>query len=307
VKFGEFLRAFAKFMWLLLGGHIQLLHVHVSSRASFWRKSFFLFPAFLSGLPTVLHLHGSEFAIFFEKECGDLRKRIVQYVFNRVSRVVVLSSAWKIWVQGICTNPNVKAIYNPAMLTAGSTPWVQRKQGTVLFLGRLGTRKGTYDLLDAVAQLVVKHPQLKLLLGGDGELDQVRIRANELGISGNIELLGWLRGDEKDQYLQSAMIYALPSYNEGLPMSILEAMAAGLPIVSTPIGGIPEAVADGLEGFLVEPGDVAALANRLDRLLSEPGLAEGMGAAARRKVETSFSAEVILPQVEAVYRELGVT
>jgi glycosyltransferase involved in cell wall biosynthesis len=101
------------------------------------------------------------------------------------------------------------------------------------------------------------------------------------------------------------MLYALPSYNEGLPMSVLEAMAAGLPVLATPVGGIPEAVSDGVEGFLVAPGDVAALAARLAQLLQDDGLAQRMGAAARRKVETTFSSQAVLPHVEKMYQELG--
>lgn len=88
-------------------------------------------------------------------------------------------------------------------------------------------------------------------------------------------------------------------------MSVLEAMAAGMPILSTPVGGIPEAITDGVEGFLVSPGDVAALAARLQQLLQDDALAARMGAAARRKVELCFSSQAVLPRVQAMYQELG--
>ncbi len=105
--------------------------------------------------------------------------------------------------------------------------------------------------------------------------------------------------------MQAARIYLLPSYNEGLPMSVLEAMAAGLPVITTPVGGIPEAVTDGVEGFLVQPGDVDALAGRLAQLLRDDALTQQMGAAARRKIEQTFSAEAILPHIDALYAGLG--
>ena len=298
-------RAAFRFWGLLVRGRVALVHVHVASRASFWRKSLLMLPAFLLGIPVILHLHGAEFALFYEKECGSIRKQIVCSVFNKASRVVVLSSVWKSWVQGISRNPHVVVIYNPVLLPVKHS-WDTRKHGEVLFLGRLGKRKGTYDLLEAAARLARNQPQFRLLLGGDGELDQVWARAIELHIADKVELLGWIREVNKERYLASAMIFALPSYNEGLPMSVLEAMAAGLPVISTPVGGIPEAVTDGIEGFLVEPGDVSALANRLEQLLSNPELAEHMGKAARRKIETAFSAETILPQLEKLYTELGV-
>jgi glycosyltransferase involved in cell wall biosynthesis len=99
-------------------------------------------------------------------------------------------------------------------------------------------------------------------------------------------------------------VYARPSYNEGLPMSLLEAMAAGLPVLTTPIGGIPDAVRDGVEGWLVTPGDRVALAEALRKLFSDGAQRRAMGARARQRVESTFSAQVLLPQLEHLYRTL---
>ena len=282
-----------------------LVHVHVASRASFWRKAAFFLLAFLFRIPAILHLHGAEFALFYDKECGRLRKRFVSFVFDHCARVIVLSAAWQTWVQRMTVNPNVLSIYNPVLLPARSRRWERRTPGAVLFLGRLGHRKGSYDLLEAVARIAARRPDVRLLLGGDGEIDEVRARAAELGIADKVDLLGWIRGQDKERLLGTAVLYVLPSYNEGLPVSVLEAMAAGLPILSTPVGGIPEAVTDGVEGFLVEPGDVSALADRLDRLLGDAQLARTMGQAARHKVEVAFSANAVVPQIEAMYVEMG--
>jgi glycosyltransferase involved in cell wall biosynthesis len=297
--------AYAHFLGLLVLGRVDLIHVHTASRASFWRKSYFFLLAFAFRVPTILHLHGAEFAVFYEKECGSWRKHFVRYVFDNVTRLVVLSSAWKTWVEAMSANPHVLAIYNPVLFPEKANDWDKRKSGSILFLGRLGKRKGSYDLLDAAAQLAATHPGFRLLLGGDGELEQVRLRSSELGIADKVEFLGWVQGVDKERYLTESMIYVLPSYSEGLPMSILEAMAAGLPVVSTPIGGIPEAVTDGVEGFLVAPGDIAALSKSLKRLLADDGLAQRMGQAARKKVEMTFSSDAILPKLETLYGELG--
>jgi len=289
----------------LLRGQVFLLHVHVASRASFWRKSGFFLLARCFGVPTILHLHGAEFAQFYEKECGALRQRFIRYVFDGASRVVVLSEAWRLWVAGISRNRRIETIFNPVILPPAVTPWTERQPGSVLSLGRLGKRKGTYDLLDAGARSGAAVGALKLMLGGDGEVEQARARAVALGTEAQLDLLGWVSGADRERYLGLATVYALPSYNEGLPMSILEAMAAGLPVLSTPVGGIPEAVTDGVEGYLVAPGDIDALAARLQQLLLEPGLASRMGAAARRKVESTFSSDAVLPRVERLYAELG--
>jgi glycosyltransferase involved in cell wall biosynthesis len=283
----------------------RLIHIHLSSRASFWRKLPFFLLAFLNRIPTILHLHGAEFAVFHDQECGRARKAMVRFVFDHSDRIVVLSGAWKEWVHGMCANPRVIVIYNPVSVPPVA-PWRDRARGDVLSLGKLGERKGSYDLLQAVTKMTTARPDLRLLLGGDGEVERVRARARELGIDDRVRLLGWVRGEEKERLLSSAALYTLPSYNEGLPMSVLEAMAAGLPILTTPVGGIPEAVTHGVEGILVDPGDVRALADALNRLLGDRELARQMGEAARRKVEKLFSANAVLPNVEALYEEMGV-
>lgn len=297
--------ALATFVWLALSGQIALVHIHVASRASFWRKSLFFWPAWVFRVPVIMHLHGAEFAIFYEQECGWLRKALVRAVFDRAARVVVLSAAWNRWMRSVTRNPRVETIFNPVLVPVENA-WNKRTPGQVLFLGRLGARKGSFDLVGAFSKLVPDRPEASLLMGGDGELAQTMRCADELGVGSHVELLGWVGAEQRANLLASSWLYALPSYNEGLPMSVLEAMAAGVPVLSTPVGGIPEVVTDGVEGFLVPPGDVQALAERMARLLSDAALARAMGVAARRKIETTFSSAAVLPQVERMYEALGI-
>ncbi|GJJ04897.1 polysaccharide biosynthesis protein [Duganella rhizosphaerae] len=304
-KLRVLLRSWCQFCGLLLTGQIGLLHVHVSRRASFWRKALFFLPAFLFRVPAVLHLHSGAFHEFYERECGSAGRWLVRLVFDRAAQVIVLSQTWRQWAATITSNPNVHAIYNPVLMPAAPPDWGKRIAGQTLFFGRLGKNKGSYDLLEAACQLAPRFPQLLLRMGGDGELPQTAARAGELGIAQHVQLLGWVRGADKERALASATLYVLPSYSEGLPMSVLEAMAAGLPVLTTPVGGIPEAVADGVEGFLIAPGDVAALARRWEQLLNDPELARRMGTAARHKIATTFSAEAVLPKVEQLYRTMG--
>ncbi|TFW21156.1 glycosyltransferase family 1 protein [Massilia arenosa] len=304
-KLRAMLSGYARFLWLLVSGQVGLAHIHVASRASFWRKSVIFLLAFLFRKPAVLHLHGGEFKIFYEQESGPLKRRFISWIYNRAAHVIVLSEAWKRWVMSISSNPNVDVICNPVLMPATVPDWTARKQGVVLCLGRMNKGKGSYDLLQAAADIVPKTP-IQLHLGGDGETAQVQQRAQELGIAPHVHVLGWVRADAKQKELAEASIFVLPSYNEGLPMSVLEAMANGLPIVSTPVGGIPEAVSDGVEGFLVQPGDVRALADRLALLANDPALAHRMGAAARRKVEAAYSTDAVVPRLEKIYKDLGI-
>jgi glycosyltransferase involved in cell wall biosynthesis len=149
---------------------------------------------------------------------------------------------------------------------------------TVLALGRLGQRKGTYDLLCAVESLPAHvRSRVHLRLAGDGEVDQVRAQVAARGLGDTVDVVGWLGPRERDEALRQADIFVLPSYDEGLPMALLEAMAHGLVPITTPVGGIPEAVTDGVHGLLVPPGDPAALARALHRLVENDTLRERLG------------------------------
>ncbi len=119
-------------------------------------------------------------------------------------------------------------------------------------------------------------------------------------------MLGWIAGEDKVRAFERAAIYCLPSYSEGLPVSVLEAMAAGLPVVSTAIAGTPEAVAEGENGFLIVPGDRAALADRLIRLARDPSLRSGMGGAGRAIAEERFGSEAIAARLRKLWESVFV-
>ena len=304
-KIGLFFSTWFCYLLMLLQARIALIHVHTAADVSFWRKTMFICPALCFRVPSIIHLHAGRFPEFYEQRCNGFSRWIVRYIFDHVDSIIVVSLEGQRWVKSISRNQLVVPIYN-AIQVAENTDFTLRENASVLCLGRLGRGKGTYDLLEAVCRIVGKYPQIRVILGGDGELGLARDAAKRLGIDKNVEILGWVSGADKSRLLERATIYALPSYAEGLPMSVLEAMSAGLPVVSTAVGGIPEAITDGVEGSLVLPGDVAALSAAIDRLLSDDGLRRKMGLAARQKVNSTFSTECILPMIERLYRQLGV-
>jgi glycosyltransferase involved in cell wall biosynthesis len=286
-----------RYLGLLLRGEVGLAHVHVSTGMSFWRKLLFVCPTLLAGVPAILHLHGADFAEF-HRDGGAFRRWMMRTLFDRVAGIIVLSASWQAWARRISRNPLIVPIHNPVALPAPSDA-ARREPSSILFLGQLGKRKGAYDLLEATALLVAKHPRVKLRMAGDGELEQVKAAVGRLGLQAHVEVLEWVSGARKSALLESASVYALPSYCEALPMSVLEAMAAGLPVVCTPVGGLPEALTDGLEGAMVAPGDVAALADALDALLSDPALGRRMGEAGRLRIESGFSTARVMRRADA--------
>lgn len=300
------IRAWTRFTLWLLSGRVALLHAHTSVRSSFWRKVPFIVPAIFCGVPVVLHLHSGAFHIYYGEESSALKRCFIRWVFEHSCRVVVLSESWQSWARTAFPAANVLVIPNPVEIPPSKPDEAAvRQDETLLFLGRLGHGKGVYDLLQAVAALQPRHPGLRLRLGGDGEFEAVGQQAAALGIGQQIELLGWVRGEAKSRLLEESSVFVLPSYNEGLPMSVLEAMAHGLPVVSTPVGGIPEAVRDGEEGFLVQPGDIQALAERISRLLEDVALRTQMGQAARYRAKSTFGVDRVVEQWVKLYSNLG--
>ncbi|MEO8992941.1 MAG: glycosyltransferase family 4 protein [Nitrosospira sp.] len=296
------LSAYCRMIALLIKGHIGLIHIHVASRASIWRKSIFAFTAIPFRVPYVLHMHGAEFEEFFRGECGPLRREIIRALLRNAATVIALSVSWAAKLREIAPGAQVEVVYNSVSLPRQKTFEHNEVRNGILFLGRIGARKGAFDLIRAFA---VVSGDVKLALGGDGDVNEASELARQLGVSERVQLLGWVTGENKEALLSTASIFVLPSYNEGLPMSILEAMAWGVPVITTPVGGIPEVMRQGEEGVIVQPGDIDGLTAALRRLLDDEPLRQRLGANGRKRIQHIFSDEVVFPQLEAIWARFG--
>lgn len=294
-------KAWLVLLSLLLRRRVAMVHSHMAMRGSFWRKSVLNATARRFGVPVLAHLHGSEFKDFFASLPPARQRRIV-LEFESCAAVLVLSESWAEWVRSVAPGATVTVLPNYVRVpdqvpdTSGTS---ERVVG--LFLGVVGQRKGVFDLLPALAVALRSAPSLHLRLGGNGEIDRAQALARELGIADRVEFLGWVSGAAKEAELRRAHFYVLPSHNEGLPMSLLEAMASGLPVIATRVGGIPELVRDGRDGLLVDAGDTPALSGALVRMAEEAAWRSAAGTAGRERVVASYSAEAVLPRLDAAY------
>ena len=175
--------------------------------------------------------------------------------------------------------------------------------GCVLFLGRLNEKKGVFDLLRAWPAVRALVPEARLVLAGNGDVRPLLELASQLGVRETLVLPGWITGAGKREWLARADIFVLPSHAEGLPVSVLEAMICGIPVVATDVGGIPEVVADGAEGVLVPQSDPRALANALSGLLQDGTRRESVATAALARAKRDFAAAPVLAALEEVWRE----
>jgi glycosyltransferase involved in cell wall biosynthesis len=296
--------AFAELLGLSVRGRVALLHTHSASRTSFRRKSLALAIGRAVGAPTVFHLHGGEFEVFFRKASPALRWWI-RHTLERSSAVIVLSERWRRFVQEIAPGARITVIPNPVLLPPEVPPPDPVDGRRILFLGRVEQQKGIFALVDAVARLVPEFPDLILAVGGGGDASALRAHVDRAGLRDRIEILGFIGPEARQRELRRATAFALPSFNEGLPMALLEAMAASRPVVTTPVGGIPDVVRHGREGLLVPPGDVQALAAALRTLIADPALCRQLGAQGRATVAAGYSAEVALDRLSRVYQSLG--
>jgi glycosyltransferase involved in cell wall biosynthesis len=176
----------------------------------------------------------------------------------------------------------------------------------VAFVGRCEASKGLFDLLEAANLLRAAIPQVRLECAGDGDLAKVARYALALNLGTRVSLPGWVDRSTTRELMRRASVFVLPSYAEGLPVSLLEAMAAGCPVVATRVGGIPDVITDGVDGVLVPPGDPEALAQAIGRILRDPAYARALGNAARETVANRYAAARSLERLEQLYAGLGV-
>ncbi len=266
------------------------VHLHIS-RHSFWRQAPFAAAALAARRPLIVQVHGAGLG-------GEARM-----LLERAACVVVACEAQRLWVKSLARRAEVLCVPPPA--PAAIRPLAPRPS-VVLFLGRLAAGKGIFDLLDAIVGVRASVPDVRLVCAGRGDRAGILRHAERLGIADAVKLTGWVGPSGKRALLETAAAFALPSYDEALPVSLIEAMSAGVPPVVSPVGGIPEVVQEGVSGFFVAPGDRAGLARRLKRLLLDRALAERIGTAARESARLRFAPERVLARLDDLYGSLGV-
>lgn len=281
----------------------DVVHLHISAKGSFKRKSIMANIAKHAGKKVILHEHSGEFARDFEAGDDGYRQNI-RRVFNSVDRVVVLSEEWHdYFAENVVSDPgNLTVLHNGVPIPpVNASPC---KHHNVLFMGRLDDRKSPDILLRASKSLLLSNPDIRIIFGGDGELDRYRELACELGIADRCDFIGWVVGVEKDRLFRNAGIYCLPSKNEAMPMSVMEAMSYGVPVITTNVGGVPQLIQNGLDGLLMEVDDVEGLSRLLTELSSSPKMRSEIGFAGRKKIIDCFSVQSSIDNLVNIYQDL---
>jgi len=304
------LSQYARFFPVLHRFRPHIIHLHTSQGIAWLKDTFFVLVGKACRCRVVLHMHGGNFAEIYNRS-NYLIQRYTCSISSLADAVIEVSAERRRHLAQIVPIERVITFRNCINVDAISPGFSDRSSNgaRALFLGVVGPSKGTLDLLEAMARLKSRGCSLRLWIAGheerEGDLARAHTRLQELDLEDVCHLVGMVRGASKSQLLREASLFVLPSYQEALPMAVLEAMAAGLPIVATAVGGIPEVVKDGYNGFLVTPGDVEALVEKLAILASDPHLCEVMGQRSREIAEQELDVKPYVKRLVALYESLA--
>lgn len=306
-KLKKALKAYRQFREVLQKDPPELVHIHSSFGPSFYRKLPFIVMAAGKGIPIVNHIHGSAFDEFYEN-APAVKKRLVRHIYGKCSRMVVLTRHWKdvlsvtFPAQRIRVIPNY-GVLHPEVLESGRKE-ERRQKKQVLYLGVLTEGKGMREMPDIIRLVTARVPEARFVLGGVGDKELVTADLSPSLLERSVSFPGWVRGDVKEELLRESMVFLLPSHMEAMPMSLLEAMGFGLPLVTTRIGGIPNLTGEGAQAVLCPVGDSTAMGEAIAELLENRESWERASAASYGRAANEYSFDRHVDRLEAVYREV---
>lgn len=303
-RFGKLLKAVGGWIRmccrLLFDRNIRIVHIHTASYNSFKRSAWFACGAQLFRKKVIMHIHGGGF-----KEYYATNPQWITSVLNQCDAIITLSDSWKQYYQTITNCPHIYVVEN--IVTPPEQKKLTRRENLfhLLFLGFLDEQKGIFDLLDALHEYIgMFRGRLILHVGGNGKVKELEERISRYGLNELVKYEGFVSGIKKTDLLFMCDAYILPSYTEGLPVSILEAMAYGKPILSTLVGGIPEVVEDTVNGYLFTPGDKKAMAKAIGLLMDDEETRISMGEESQERIKP-FLPNPVRIKLTRIYEEVG--
>ncbi len=293
--------ALVEFAIRLLANRPDVVHLHVSQKGSFFRKAILAWTCFAIRTPVIIHIHGSSFHIFADS-ASSLGRHFIRRTLERADVVAALGNVWADRIRALAPLSQVVVLPN-AVQPERSIGVAHEGPVTFAFLGQIGERKGAFSLLNAWANLLASLPadiSVRLIMAGDGEVERARRVVEELGATSTVEVVGWLSRREAQHLLDRADVLVLPSENEGQPMAILEAMAKGLCVIATEVGGIPEMIGENA-GLLIPPGDQERLEEALMEAATDSTGRRILGLNAHQRVVCMYSVEALAQKIDEMY------
>lgn len=302
-----FSASLVKLIFLLLKNQdITIVHIHGAKDGSILRKFFMCFIAKkIFSKKIIFHIHAGAFDECYERG-NRLYKYMCRFLVNNTEALIVLSDRWNDFFAKNFKIKRLIVIKNPVEHKQQVT--VNQKNHTevvFLFLGRIADHKGIFDLVN----LVIKEQdslrgKCKFLIGGNHEVDRLKKTITEGHVGDLAEYIGWVQNDEKDRFFSMSDYFILPTYEEAMPMTILEAFSYGKPVITTPVGSIPEVVEHNQNGILFNPGDMAQLKKIIFDVINDQSKYECMRKNAMNSA-AHFYPESIKTELEKLYSEIS--
>lgn len=287
-----------------LDQEVKIVHLHTAADGSFWRKVQLIHLAKRLGRKVILHIHASRFKNFYEE---SNRKQWILENLQQADVLIVLSESWREWFANIgVQKERIVVLHNITEYPQkkGHKPSVEKGRPVrFLFLGEIGERKGVFDILRGMANAPAElRGKMELRIGGNRHEAELKKMISDNGLANIVKFEGWVGGDKKIELLNWADVFILPSRNEGLPISILEAMSYGMPVISSPVGGIPEIV-DEQNGILVKPGNEKEIMKAMAYFVKRPSEIAIMGSHSQEVVKT-YLPDYVMNSLKTIYEDL---
>lgn len=288
-------------IFLFIAPYYKIVHIHLSEPASLKRKQFFYYLAKFYGCRIIVHFHS--FSI--ETTINGVNNSLYKKIFSGSDKVIVLSKQWEKWVTQLLdvSKEKVAVLYNPCPPIKTEHKSCT-KEKIILFAGALNERKGYQDLLNAFLAVSKTFPEWKLVFAGNGDLVKCKQEICNMGLEGSVDFVGWVSGTVKAKYFEKASVFCLPSYAEGFPMAVLDAWAYGLPVITTPVGGLPDILEHGKNALVFDPGDVETLSFHLAKLISNEGLRKALAKESIKLSDGIFNIKILAQQLEYIYKSI---
>ena len=304
-QFVTYIASVFKLIWVCITDRqIKILHIHHASRGSFMRKSVMVLIGKIFGKKVILHIHGGGFHNFYKR--ARLMKPIIRWILEHADAVICLSEMWKNYYSNTFKLKRLVIINNviESPLTSPVSRLPSNGSLKLLFLGHVTEKKGVFDLLKVLAsgREDFRH-KVKFTIGGIGEVERLEKAISDNQFNGDVSFAGWVNGTKKAELLNNCDVYVLPSYFEALPISILEAMSYGKPVISTNVGGIPEIVKPGFNGWLFQPGDHQALNNILVEAMENKELLKQYGNNSL-SISKKYTPESVFQSLNDLYKQI---